>query len=96
MPGKESRRCGAFHTSDVPYSFGYLSPLRAKWWTPADRALAEMMSSYLANFARTGDPNGDKLPVWNPFPTVLTAGPTPHQLTLLLTGKEKASWIKFF
>jgi carboxylesterase type B len=33
-------------------------------FTDTDRKIAEMMSSYWANFAATGDPNGNGLPHW--------------------------------
>ena len=37
-------------------------------WRPygdRDRQAAEQMGDYLANFARTGDPNGEGLPQWD-------------------------------
>ena len=35
-------------------------------WTEADRALAERILDYWANFMKTGDPNGEGLPAWKP------------------------------
>jgi para-nitrobenzyl esterase len=65
MPGENSRSDGAFHTSEVPYFLDHLSDSRASYWTGTDRRLADMMSNYLVNFAKTGNPNGSAGPgVW--------------------------------
>jgi para-nitrobenzyl esterase len=37
---------------------------RQRHWTDADYRMGELMSSYLANFVKNGDPNGDGLPNW--------------------------------
>ena len=62
MPGKRPE--GAFHTSDVPYFLSVFSNLRAEYWTENDYRIGDMMSDYLVNFARTGDPNGSGLTEW--------------------------------
>ena len=63
MPGPDAARFGAFHTSEVPYVLNtlYASP---RPFTDVDRKLAGMMSSYWANFAASGNPNGKGLPLW--------------------------------
>ena len=60
-PGDQNR---AFHSSDLRYMFGTL----AGSWRPygvRDYEAAEQMGAFLANFARTGDPNGPGLPRWD-------------------------------
>ncbi|PWT81001.1 MAG: hypothetical protein C5B57_11310, partial [Blastocatellia bacterium] len=70
-PDKPNLR--ATHTAEIPYVFNNLKPVRvypdgsspelaAK--SKSDRDLAEAISSYWVNFARTGDPNGKGLAAW--------------------------------
>jgi len=64
-PGEDGRPdpMGAFHASEIAYVFGTLGSSKRPW-SDADRRLADQMSSYWTNFAKTGDPNGPGLPDW--------------------------------
>jgi para-nitrobenzyl esterase len=63
--GRPSPR-GATHTAELAYMF---SNPPQNGWTDADQKLADTMSSYWANFAATGDPNGKGLPAWPAYGT---------------------------
>jgi carboxylesterase type B len=63
LPGPDAATYGAFHTSEVPYALNTLY-MSDRPFTAADHKIADTMSSYWANFAATGDPNGKGLPHW--------------------------------
>jgi para-nitrobenzyl esterase len=63
-PGPESARYGAFHSAEIPYEFDTLHLSPGRTFIDVDRRLAEQLSSYVANFVKSGDPNGGELPRW--------------------------------
>lgn len=63
LPGPDADQYGAFHTSEVPYVLNTLS-MSNRPFTAKDREIAATLSSYWANFAATGNPNGTGLPQW--------------------------------
>jgi len=66
-PGPESARYLAFHSSEMPYVFHTLDVAKDRVFTDKDRALADQLNTYWANWIKTGNPNGDGLPRWPPF-----------------------------
>jgi para-nitrobenzyl esterase len=63
LPGPDAGQYGAFHTSEVPYVLNTLS-MSNRPFTSGDHQIADTLSSYWANFAASGDPNGNGLPDW--------------------------------
>ena len=62
LPGDNN---GAWHSCDLWYWFGTLP----NCWRPMeqkDYELSDQMTTYLCNFAKNGDPNGQNQPVWSP------------------------------
>jgi para-nitrobenzyl esterase len=53
----------AYHSAEIEYVFSVL-PHAAIPWPDEDHSLATLMSTYWANFAKTGNPNGEGLPRW--------------------------------
>ncbi len=72
IPGQEAQ--GAVHSSDLPYVWGYFPKTGniAGAFGAVDTKLAELMETYWTNFARTGNPNSDSLPVWPDMRTAHT------------------------
>lgn len=63
LPGMPEPR-GAAHASEIVYVFRNLDTSTDSKVTEEQKALSEMMAKYWTNFAKTGDPNGEGLPVW--------------------------------
>ena len=57
---------GSFHSGDLWYVHGTLD---RSWraFGKADRDLSDLEISYLTNFAKSADPNGEGLPEWVPY-----------------------------
>jgi para-nitrobenzyl esterase len=54
---------GAYHSAEIEFVFGALASHNLPW-RAEDKALSDLMSTYWANFAKSGDPNGTGLPGW--------------------------------
>lgn len=90
---------GAIHGADLPYPFGIGHQPRA--WTDADRVISKAMQDYVAQFVKTGDPNGPGLPPWPAFggthPQVLritqgiAPGPVANADTIQLIDRYMAA-----
>ncbi len=63
---RDPRKLMSWHSNELWYSFGSLreGTPPARPWEAVDYQLADQMSSYWANFIKTGDPNGEGLPLW--------------------------------
>ena len=82
----DARNLKAAHTVEIPYVFANLAAPRVfpdasspdlASASPRERALAERVSAYWLNFARTGDPNGVGLPRWPRLTTSSDAHAAP-------------------
>jgi para-nitrobenzyl esterase len=64
---KPAPATGAVHSAEIEYAMGNLSSNKVYAWTPEDFKVSEIMQNYFANFIKTGNPNGNGLPKWNPI-----------------------------
>ncbi len=62
----DNKSLGSFHAGEMPYLYGNLFR-HAEKYSDEDNALSETMQSYLLNFVKTGNPNGEGLPEWKRF-----------------------------
>lgn len=87
---------GAYHGAEMAYAYGTLDVLnrfsKTRAWSEEDRRYSDAMMSYWLNFARSGDPNSESLPVWpayNPdseqamlFDKTIASGTLPNKAQL--------------
>ena len=75
LPGDMGQDLGAYHSSEIPFFMGtgksQVTLLIGNPFTKQNQLgrekLTELCMKYMANFTRTGNPNGDDLPDWTPW-----------------------------
>ncbi len=90
---------GAFHSGEIVYAYNNLQTFDRPW-TEVDRHIADVMSSYWANFCKTGSPNGKDLPQWKVYDQrnhqVMVIGDDNIRSTELPTLDKMMVWEKYF
>ena len=72
LPGNKGRELGAHHAAEIPFFLGMgggdiamlTGKTHSKLNQPGREKLTDLCMSYLVNFAKTGNPNHDDLPIW--------------------------------
>ena len=86
---KPPKAVGAPHACEIEYAMGNLHLVKEYAWTAADFKVSDTMLNYFANFIKTGNPNGAKLPEW---PAAKAGDATPPVMILDTESKaEKAA-----
>ncbi len=81
---------GAPHACEIEYAMGNLHRVKDYAWTADDYKVSNTMLNYFANFIKTGNPNGDKLPEW----TVAKSGDiTPPVMIINTESRTEKSMI---
>ncbi len=86
---KAPKAVGAPHACEIEYCMGNLHLVKDYAWTADDYKVSDTMLNFFANFVKTGNPNGDKLPEW---PVAKASDATPPVMILDTESKaEKAT-----
>ena len=80
------RTKGANHATDIPFFFDTADIKYGSATSEADRTAAHVMSGYLVNFVKTGDPNGGGAPTWRRYDAA-----DPVMLTLTRSGSASVA-----
>jgi para-nitrobenzyl esterase len=92
---------GAPHATEIPFVFDTVKAKYGKDLSAQDEATAQAANAYWANFARTGNPNGEGLPHWPAYdakgdgimdftPDGPKGGPDPWKSRMDLTAESAA------
>ena len=98
IPWPQHPEFGAFHSGELPYFFRNLAALDRPW-EPVDSQVSNTASSYLKEFAKTGDPNLPQAPKWpacDPSaPATMEIGSKTGSMPLA-TSARFAFWVRYF
>jgi len=64
VPGPNPPPAGAVHSAEIEYALGNLATNDVYPWTADDDTVSATMETYVADFVKTGNPNGAGLPAW--------------------------------
>ncbi|MBM89128.1 MAG: hypothetical protein CMQ41_12205 [Gammaproteobacteria bacterium] len=84
-PGPRQNELGAYHAAEIAYAFNNPEHLRNQA-TADDQQIADIMSDYWVNFARSGNPNGAGLPRWRPY-----TKSEPHYVELNVSAQPEVN-----
>lgn len=85
---KPREAVGAPHACEIEYCMGNLPLIKEYAWTEDDYKVSQTMSSYFANFIKTGNPNGERLPKWD---VIKTGDAMPPVMILNVESKTEKS-----